>query len=129
MGHHMVCYLRAVGGRASGGIGRLALPAGLSGGFWNMRHTDRKASADSLRACTLCVTWALFVLPKLRVVLHGKPIADHGSDLDRILNHGLLECLRCSTNFGGAIGGALFARGRDWSLRAPGFIPSRITYF
>ena len=129
MGYHMVCYLRAVGGRASGGIGRLALPAGLSVGFWNMRHTDRKACADSLRAWPLCVTWALFVLPKLWVVLHGESIADHGSDLDRILNHGLLECLRCSPNFGGAIGGALFARGRDWSLRAPGFIPSRITYF
>ena len=51
----MVCYLRAVGGRASGGIGRLALPASLRGGFWNMRRTDRKASADTLRACILCV--------------------------------------------------------------------------
>ena len=129
MGYHMVCYLRAVGGRASGGIGRLALPAGLSVGFWNMRHTDRKACADSLRAWPLCVTWALFVLPKLWVVLHGESIADHGSDLDRILNHGLLEFLRCSSNYGGAIGGALFARGRDWSVWAPDFISSRINHF
>ena len=129
MGHHMVCYLRAVGGRASGGIGRLALPASLRGGFWNMRRTDRKACADTRRACPLCVTWALFVLSKLWIVLHGEPIADHGSNLDRILNHGLLECLRCSPNYGGAIRGALFTWGRDWSLWAPGFIPSRITHF
>ena len=75
-----------------------------------MRHTDRKACADSLRAWPLCVTWALFVLPKLWIVLHGKPIADHGSNLDRILNHGFWNALGARLIMGATIGFTFFTR-------------------
>ena len=95
LGYHLVCDSGPVGRSTSARLGRLAIPIGVCTHVWDLLVAGRLSSHDTHATWVLRVTRYFLIWPQLLPLLYSQPDMDHGSDLGRFFNHGLLEHARC----------------------------------
>src|SRR6056300_1688008 len=94
VGDHLVRHFGSAGCRASNCVCRLAVPLGCGRCFWYLLGPRCTPPIISQRTWIVLTIGSVPILCELFAVLHRKLIANHRPCIDRLFNHGVLECVR-----------------------------------